>query len=71
MTAIGLATGFMLGGAVRRERLLLYLTAVALMWTALILTCSRGGLLSTLSQIVFLSAILIRRRSATASRETP
>lgn len=57
--AIGLSTGLMFGGGVRRERLLFHISAVALMWTALVLTSSRGGLLSMVIQTVFLFAILI------------
>ena len=57
--AIGLATGFMFGGGVRRERLLLYISAVALMWIGLVLTSSRGGLFSMLGQIVFLVVMLV------------
>jgi O-antigen ligase len=62
--AIGLAAGLMLGGAVRRERLLIYLSAVALMWIGLVLTSSRGGLLSMLGQIAFLLVALAWSRSA-------
>ena len=57
--AIGLASGFILGGGVKRNHVLLYVAALALMWTALVLTSSRGGILSTLTQIVFLTMILI------------
>ena len=57
--AIGLATGFIFGGGVKRNRILLYVAALALMWTALVLTSSRGGIFSTLAQIVFLTVILI------------
>lgn len=68
--AIGLATGLMLGGAVRRERLLLYIAAVALMWTGLVLTSSRGGLLSSLGQIVFLVIMLWRGRVSARKGES-
>jgi O-antigen ligase len=57
--AIGLATGLMFAGGVRRERLLFYISAVVLMWTGLVMTSSRGGLLSMFTQIVFMFAILI------------
>jgi O-antigen ligase len=55
--AIGLATGLMLAGGVRRERLLIYISAVLLMWTGLVMTSSRGGLLSMFAQVGFLFAI--------------
>jgi O-antigen ligase len=65
---IGLAMGCMLGGGVRRERLLLYIAAVLLMWTGLVLTSSRGGLFSALSQLVFLVAIWTCLRAAKHAR---
>ena len=57
--SIGLATGFIFGGGVKRNRILLYVAAITLLWTALVLTSSRGGIFSTLAQIVFLTVILI------------
>ena len=72
--AIGLATGFIAGGAVRRERLLLYVSAVALMWTALVLTSSRGGIFSMFGQIVFLIAMVVwlrRAKGAAGHRNEP
>jgi len=65
--AIGLITGLIVGGGVRRELVLLLAAAVALMWTGLILTSSRGGLLSSLAQIVFLSTMLLWRRATKQS----
>ena len=62
--AIGLAIGLVFGGAVRRQHLLIFISAVALMWTGLVLTSSRGGLLSSLAQIVFLVLMLAWRKSA-------
>jgi O-antigen ligase len=66
--AIGLATGFMLAGAVRRKHLLFYFSAVALMWIGLVLTNSRGGLFSMLSQIAFMIAIFVWMRSKSSGR---
>jgi O-antigen ligase len=60
---IGLATGLIFGGAVQRERLLIYVSAIALMWTGLVLTSSRGGIFSMLGQIVFLIVMTIWLRS--------
>lgn len=68
--AIGLTTGLMFGGAIRRKHLLFYLSAVALMWVGLVLTNSRGGLLSMLSQIAFLIVMLASLRSGRRS-ESP
>lgn len=68
--AIGLTTGLMLGGAVKRRHLLLYLSAVALMWIGLVLTNSRGGLFSMLAQIVFLIVMLAWLRSRRSESPT-
>ena len=68
--ASGLTTGFMFGGAIKRKHLLLYLSAVALMWIGLVLTNSRGGLLSMLGQTVFLVLMLAWLRSGRRS-ESP
>jgi O-antigen ligase len=69
--AIGLTSGFMFGGAVRRRHLLFYLSAMALMWVGLVLTYSRGGLFSMLSQIVFLIAMLVCLRARRGSESQP
>lgn len=69
--AIGLATGFMFGGGVKRKHLLLYLSAVALMWIGLVLTNSRGGLFSMLGQIVFLIVMLAWLRSKRRNESAP
>lgn len=63
LMAIGLATGFIFGGAVRRKHLLLYISCIGLMWTGLVMTNSRGGLLSLSCQIVFLIGMSIWLRS--------
>jgi O-antigen ligase len=57
--ATGLLGGFVLGGGVKRSRILFYVTAIAVMWTALVLTSSRGGLFSMLAQVVFLTVTLL------------
>ncbi|MGH9943335.1 MAG: O-antigen ligase family protein [Pyrinomonadaceae bacterium] len=53
--ALGLTAGLVLGGGVRRARLPLYLVAVALMWVALLLSRSRGGVLGLLGMSFFLA----------------
>lgn len=69
----GLGTGFIVGGAVRRERLLLYIAALVLMWVALVLTASRGALFSMLVQILFLIGATVwlrsRRRDNSETRD--
>jgi O-antigen ligase len=60
---IGLGTGFIVAGAVRRERLLVYCAALLVMWVALVQTASRGAVFSMLTQMVFLITAMIWLRS--------
>jgi O-antigen ligase len=53
----GLALGMIIGGGVNRERGLIYLGGLLPIWTALVLSNSRGGLLAMFVQIV--SAVLL------------
>ena len=55
--AFGLMVGIILGGNAKREELLIYGASLVLVWTALVLTNSRGGLLTMMSQIV--AAVLL------------
>jgi O-antigen ligase len=48
----GLALGLLVGGGVRRDHGLIYLAALLPIWTALVLSNSRGGLLAMLVQLV-------------------
>jgi O-antigen ligase len=70
---IGLGMSFMVSGGVRRERALIYDAALVLMWVALVLTASRGGLFSMFSQMGFLIAMIIwlhfQRRNAREIRK--
>lgn len=50
----GLMAGLLLGGGVRRQYVLVYLTGIALIWTALVLSNSRGAILGMLCQVVLL-----------------
>jgi O-antigen ligase len=70
---IGLTAGLIIGGAVRRQRLLLYISAAVLMWTALVMTISRGGILSMLAQISFIFGgwIWLRSKGEAISRLRP
>jgi O-antigen ligase len=52
--ALGLPLGLMFAGAVRKDKQLLYITAIGLMGIALLLSGSRGGLVALLAQIIFL-----------------
>jgi len=53
--ALGLTLGFLVAGGARRDNALMYLSAAAPVWIALVLCGSRGGILSMLSQIIFLA----------------
>jgi O-antigen ligase len=48
----GLALGMIVGGGVKRERALIYVASLLPIWTALVLSNSRGGLLAMLAQLV-------------------
>jgi O-antigen ligase len=67
--AIGLTAGLMFAGAVRRERLLFYLAAMSLLWTALVLTSSRGAIFAIAGQILFLAVMLIQAGSKQSQTE--
>ena len=56
--SLGLVLGLIVRGGVRRERLPFYGAAAFLMWAALVLTNSRGGIFSMLSQLLFLVTML-------------
>lgn len=51
---IALPLGMMFSGAIEREKRLLYLTAIALMGIALLMSASRGGMVSLIAMIFFL-----------------
>ncbi|HKP67846.1 MAG TPA: O-antigen ligase family protein [Pyrinomonadaceae bacterium] len=52
--SISLPLGLLFVGAVNKDKRLLYITAVALMGVSLLLSLSRGGLISFLASVVFL-----------------
>lgn len=51
---IGLPLGMLFAGAVARDKRLLYITGIALMGVALVMSGSRGGLVAFLAQLIFL-----------------
>lgn len=55
--ALGLTAGLLLSGAVEREKRLLYIFAAALMAIALVMTNSRGGIISLVAETVFIFVI--------------
>jgi O-antigen ligase len=68
---LGLAMGLVVGGGVRRDRVMIYLAAIAPLWTALVLSNSRGGIFSMLSQVLFIGLLAggIRGRQPEAAHE--
>jgi O-antigen ligase len=68
--ALGLILGFIVGGGARHERALVYLTAAIPIWVALVLSNSRGGILSMLCQLL-LSALIftaVKKQKASNAR---
>jgi len=65
--AWGLVVGVAFMQRGRRDRVLLYVSLLLLMWAAIILSNSRGGLLTTAVQAIF--AVLLFVNSRTVSRE--
>jgi O-antigen ligase len=61
--ALAIPLGLLFSGAIEGEKKLLYIFAVGLMGVALILTNSRGGIISLVAEIIFLVVIVgLRRR---------
>ncbi len=48
----GLALGVIAGGGVKRERALIFVASLLPVWTALVLSNSRGGLLAMMAQLI-------------------
>lgn len=56
--SFGLILGLILAGGVRREQALIYFAALLPLWTGLVLSGSRGGLIAMLAQLI-LAALLL------------
>lgn len=67
----GLAFGLVAGGGVRRERMLVYAGAVLPIWTALVLSNSRGGILGMLVQLLMTVLLFPSVVSARALERAP
>ena len=65
--AFGLGIGVALAGGFKRERLLIFVALLLPIWTALVLSNSRGGILAMLVQIVS-AALLLSSRGLNALR---
>lgn len=49
---LGLVLGLVLGGGVKRERTLIYFALLLPLWTSVVLSGSRGGLIAVMAQLV-------------------
>lgn len=54
---IALPLGLVFAGAIEREKIIIYLFIAGLMGVALVMTASRGGIVSLVSEILFLVAV--------------
>jgi len=61
--AFGLGLGIVLGGGVRRDRLMIYVALLIPIWIALVLANSRGGVLAMIMQIVVAVLLLTSVRA--------
>lgn len=68
---LGLILGLSVGRGVRREHVLIYLALALPVWVALVLSNSRGGLFSMLTQVLFLALLynIARPRREKLERE--
>jgi O-antigen ligase len=62
--SLGLVLGLIVGGGVRRDKVLLYVAAALPIWGALILSNSRGGIFAMLCQLLFLALMFTFVRPA-------
>jgi O-antigen ligase len=65
---LAIPLGLLFSGAIEGEKKLLYVFAVAMMGMALILTGSRGGIISLVVEVLFLVAIAGIRRKESATK---
>jgi len=56
---LGLAAGLALGGGSDRKRWLIYVAIMLVLWAALVLSNSRGGLMAMACQVVFVASIAL------------
>jgi O-antigen ligase len=69
--ALALPLGLVLTGAIEKEKRFIYLFAAGLMAVALIMTNSRGGIISLFAEVLFLVATMgLRRRRRRKHRNT-
>lgn len=61
--SFGLTLGLVLGRGVKRERVLIHFVPALLIWTALVLSNSRGGLFSMMAQVIVMMLLLGFKRT--------
>ena len=66
--SLGLTLGLIVGEAGRHRRVLVLLPVSALLWVALIYSNSRGGIIASLCQVLFLGVLLYPVRHLTKER---
>lgn len=66
---LALPLGLLFSGSIERDKRFIYLFAAGMMGVALIMTNSRGGILSFIAEIVFLVAMTAFRRKGRAGTE--
>ncbi len=68
---LGLILGLLLGGGVKREKVLIYFAALLIIWTALVLSDSRGALIAMLAQVVTATLLFgIGRKAIVTGRQS-
>jgi O-antigen ligase len=70
---LGLLSGLVLGGGVRWNRALVYVSAMIVIWTALVLSNSRGGYMAFSCEavfVIFMALVWFSRRKMTAGYST-
>ncbi|MFN2531719.1 MAG: O-antigen ligase family protein [Pyrinomonadaceae bacterium] len=59
---LALPLGLVFSGAIDKEKRFVYIFAMLLMGVALIMTGSRGGILSVIAEVIFVAAVTVRPR---------
>ena len=66
--AFGLGLGIILSGGIKRDRVMIYIALLLPIWTGLVLSNSRGGVLAMLAQIVVAALLLLSFQTFSVTR---
>ena len=66
--AFGLGLGIILSGAIKTDRVIIYIALLFPIWTGLVLSNSRGGVLAMLAQIVVAALLLLSFQTFSVAR---